>query len=132
LEDSYNVIYNLIEHLLIIYNYCKNMTIEKLLRPGVSNSVSYVRYILTKKGLRAALRGKMSPRAAIGDLKCLYTTKKVVSAIIWVILKMSRAAQTHLAGHMRPAGRVFQTPDLDNTNMTFLQFLKCEESFCLI
>jgi len=23
---------------------------------------------------------------------------------------MSRAAQTHLAGHMRPAGRVFETP----------------------
>jgi len=27
---------------------------------------------------------------------------------------MSRAAQTHLAGHMRPAGRVFETPGLVN------------------
>jgi len=27
---------------------------------------------------------------------------------------MSRAAQTHLAGHMRPAGRVFETPGLDH------------------
>jgi len=26
---------------------------------------------------------------------------------------MSRAAQTHLAGLMRPAGRVFETPVLD-------------------
>jgi len=26
---------------------------------------------------------------------------------------MSRAAQTHLAGHMRPAGRVFETPGLE-------------------
>jgi hypothetical protein len=25
---------------------------------------------------------------------------------------MSRAAQTYLAGHMRSAGRVFETPDL--------------------
>jgi hypothetical protein len=25
---------------------------------------------------------------------------------------MSRASQTHLAGHMRPAGRVFETPGL--------------------
>jgi len=25
---------------------------------------------------------------------------------------MSRAAKTHLAGHMRPAGRVFETPGL--------------------
>ncbi len=25
---------------------------------------------------------------------------------------ISRAAQTHLAGHMRPAGRVFETPAL--------------------
>ncbi len=25
---------------------------------------------------------------------------------------MSQAAQTHLAGHMRPAGRVFETPDV--------------------
>jgi len=25
---------------------------------------------------------------------------------------MSRAAQTHLAGHMRPTGRVFETPAL--------------------
>ncbi len=28
------------------------------------------------------------------------------------MLMMSRAAQTHLAGLMRPAGRVFETPDL--------------------
>ena len=28
---------------------------------------------------------------------------------------MSRAAQTHLAGHMRPAGRVFETPDLEHS-----------------
>jgi len=34
--------------------------------PGVSNSVSYAGHILTKKGSRAALRGKMSPRATIG------------------------------------------------------------------
>jgi len=27
---------------------------------------------------------------------------------------MSRAAQTHLAGHMRPAGRVFETPALQH------------------
>ena len=26
---------------------------------------------------------------------------------------MSRAAQTHLAGHMRPAGLVFETPGID-------------------
>ena len=26
---------------------------------------------------------------------------------------MTRAAQTHQAGHMRPAGRVFETPGLD-------------------
>jgi len=26
---------------------------------------------------------------------------------------MSRAAQTHLVGHMRPAGRVFETPAFD-------------------
>jgi len=26
---------------------------------------------------------------------------------------MSRAAQTHLAGHMWPAGRVFETPGLE-------------------
>ena len=26
---------------------------------------------------------------------------------------MTRAAQTHQAGHMRPAGRVFETPDLN-------------------
>ena len=51
-------------------------------KPGVSNSVSYAGHILTKKGLRAALRGKMSLQAAIGGWKCLYTTKKtVVSAI---------------------------------------------------
>ncbi len=34
---------------------------------------------------------------------------------------MSRAAQAHLAGHMRPAGRVFETPGLDNV---FLDWLK--------
>ena len=28
---------------------------------------------------------------------------------------MTRAAQTHLAGHMRPAGRVFETPALPPT-----------------
>jgi len=33
---------------------------------GVSNSVSYAGHILTKKGSRAALTGKMSPRATIG------------------------------------------------------------------
>jgi hypothetical protein len=33
---------------------------------GVSNSVSYAGHILTKKGSRATLRGKMYPRAAIG------------------------------------------------------------------
>ena len=27
---------------------------------------------------------------------------------------MTRAAQTHQADHMRPAGRVFETPDLDD------------------
>jgi len=32
----------------------------------VSNSVLYAGHILTKKGSRAALRGKMSPQAAIG------------------------------------------------------------------
>jgi len=31
---------------------------------------------------------------------------------------MSRAAQTHLAGHMRPAGRVFETPALDTHTHT--------------
>jgi len=31
---------------------------------------------------------------------------------------LSRAAQTHLAGHMRPAGRVFETPDVEHA--TFL------------
>jgi len=29
---------------------------------------------------------------------------------------MSRAAQTHLASHMRPAGRVFETPDLGQSD----------------
>ncbi len=28
------------------------------------------------------------------------------------VLRCARAAQTHLGGHMRPAGRVFETPDL--------------------
>jgi len=27
---------------------------------------------------------------------------------------MSQAAQTHLAGHMRPAGHVFETPGLEH------------------
>jgi len=32
---------------------------------------------------------------------------------------ISRAAQTHMAGHMRPhAGRVFETPDLDYYTIT--------------
>jgi hypothetical protein len=30
---------------------------------------------------------------------------------------VSRAAQTHLAGHMRPAGRVFETPAVDISNV---------------
>ncbi len=46
----------------------------------------------------------------------IYTTKTVVSATIWVILMMTRAAQTHLAGHMRPAGRVFETPALESNS----------------
>ncbi len=29
---------------------------------------------------------------------------------------ISRAAQTHLAGHMGPAGRVFETPDIEYLN----------------
>ncbi len=37
-----------------------------LSKSGVSNLVSYAGHILTKKGSRAALREKMSPRAAIG------------------------------------------------------------------
>ncbi len=37
---------------------------------------------------------------------------------------MSRAAQTHLAGHMQPTGRVFETPDLDNVVLlNFFNFL---------
>jgi hypothetical protein len=43
-----------------------------------------------------------------------FTPVWVVSAIILVILIMLRATQTHLAGHMRPAGRVFETPALHN------------------
>jgi len=35
---------------------------------------------------------------------------------------MSRAAQTHLAGHMRPAGRVFETPAL---KASFFIFIPC-------
>jgi len=38
---------------------------------------------------------------------------------------MSRAAQTHLAGHIRPAGNVFETPDLkDSETQTVKFFLK--------
>ena len=29
---------------------------------------------------------------------------------------VTRAAQSHHAGHMRPAGRVFETPELDYRN----------------
>ncbi len=76
----------------------------------VSNSVSCVGHILTKRGSRAALREKMSPRATIGGKNAFIQQKTVVLAIILV---MSRAAQTHLAGQMRPAGRVFETPGLD-------------------
>ena len=32
--------------------------------------------------------------------------------MIWELLMMTGAAQTHQAGHMRLAGRVFETPDL--------------------
>jgi len=34
---------------------------------------------------------------------------------------MSRAAQTHLAGHMRPAGRVFETPGLHQATVSLAQ-----------
>jgi len=60
--------------------YCTQAQVY--IKAGVSNSVSYAGHILTNKGSRAALRGKISPRAAIGGKKCLYTTKTVVSAII--------------------------------------------------
>jgi len=35
---------------------------------------------------------------------------------------LSRVAQTHLAGHMRPAGRVFETPAVER--YLFKQILK--------
>jgi len=44
----------------------ENCSARFYLKTGVSNSVSYVGHILTKKGSQAALRGKMSPLAAIG------------------------------------------------------------------
>ncbi len=39
--------------------------------------------------------------------------KNVVLSIIRIVLMMTRAAQTHLAGHMRPAGCVFETPGIN-------------------
>jgi hypothetical protein len=46
------------------------------------------------------------------------------------VLRCLRAAQMHLAGHMRPAGRVFETPALTdvkkrnrNTNLEIRIFL---------
>jgi hypothetical protein len=41
-------------------------TFQGCARARILNSVSYAGHILTKKGLRAALREKMSPLAAIG------------------------------------------------------------------
>jgi len=35
---------------------------------------------------------------------------------------MTRAAQTHLAGHMRPAGRVFETPGIEHYTYLRPQF----------
>jgi len=37
---------------------------------------------------------------------------------------MSLAAQTHLAGHMRPAGRVFETPVVEAVFVTKFAFNK--------
>ncbi len=63
----------------------------------------------------------MSPRATIGGKMPLYNKKTVVLAIIQVILVMSRAAQTHPAGQMRPAGREFETPELEDARIPVFQ-----------
>ena len=55
----------------------------------------------------------MSPRAAKEGKNGLYITKTAILNIIRELLMMTRVAQTHQAGHMRPAGRVFETPELD-------------------
>ncbi len=63
-----------------------------------------------KKGLAGRIKRKNISAGCNRRLKVpLYYQKTVVSAIIGVILMMSRAAQTHLAG------RVFETPDLQST-----------------
>ena len=40
--------------------------------------------------------------------------------MIWELLMMTRAAQTHQAGHMRPAGRVFETPALNSVKVIYI------------
>ncbi len=57
---------------------------------------------IRKKLLRAAIYMK-SPQNKLNLVK-YYT--------LGIFLRCSRAAQMHLAGHMRPAGRVFENPDL--------------------
>jgi len=67
---------------------------------GVSKSVLYEGHIL-KKGLAGRIKRKNVSMGRNRRLKVPLYYKKVVSAIIWVILMMSRAARTHLASHMR-------------------------------
>jgi len=62
-------------------------------RSGVSNSVSYAGHILTTKWLAGRIKRKNVSTGRNTRLKVpLYCKKTVVSAIIWVILMMSRAA----------------------------------------
>ncbi len=86
---------------------------QSTFKAGVSNSVSYAGHILTKKGLAGHIKRK---NVSAGRNRCLYTTKNNNLSIIWVILMMSRTAQTHLAG------RVFETPALKKTILFFLPF----------
>ena len=82
------------------------------LKQGSQTQISTRATFWQKWSSRAAWIQKMSLRAAKEGKKCLYITKNCNFNYNMRILMMTRAAQTHQAGNMRPAGRVFETPDL--------------------
>ena len=57
----------------------------------------------------------MAPWATIGDKSTLAPHKTVVLSIVKGSLMITRAALTRQAGHMWPAGRVFETPGLEDS-----------------
>ena len=45
-----------------------------------------------------------------------------------IIFDVTRTSKSHQAGHMRPAGRVFETPGLESVHECKVQEIKPEET----